>query len=500
MTTLQLPDGAFFRRAESLTVSHDLCAGTLELLAHRENGDTLSTPSFDDVALLGRLSEWRSAAELGAAPSVLERLTAQDALFFSTWRPRRNLTGAPLEALAGPIRLRSNVWVRPLIRREGRVDTVPFMGRRGMLQGAQPWGAQLSVFEFEKKTHDLKVGCCPRHAQLIRDLLPRLDGRVTAEELLAMEGVEPLLKLLNALGLLEQAVLPSTPPPGTHVTWLGHAAVLCSIDGTRLLVDPLFHPRSVPTRQGRQVPPDPRDLGPVDAVLITHGDNDHLNPQALCWLPRTTPVFIPRATERKPYQVDLDGMLRILGFSDVRPCAWWDRQQVGAATVVCTPFRGEDWGLTLPSCTWLLHHPQHTIYLSADSTLMEDVCTRIASEFSVDLALLGVCDNAETHLMPPGFGYGDFYSMWIPPPLRNQWVQLCAGPMDSARAAVLLKARHAFGYAAGGVDFMPVAFSDRGTHRELAQHLAGWGHPEVPVDLALGQPWHLPSTRERPPA
>jgi hypothetical protein len=230
----------------------------------------------------------------------------------------------------------------------------------------------------------------------------------------------------------------------------------------------------------------------VDAVLITHGDNDHFNAQALAWIPPATPILIPRTVEKKPYQVDLEGVLALLGFSNVRTMTWWETDPLGALQVTCTPFHGEDWGLTLPSCTWLLSGGGHTVYLSADSVFHEETCRRIAASHTVDLAFLGVTGNAETHLMPPGFGYGDFYALWIPPGKRNQWVELCAGPAESARAAVLLKARHAFGYAAGGAAFMPVAYSDRGTHAELADHLAKGGHAGVPVDLPLARPWKLP--------
>ena len=40
------------------------------------------------------------------------------------------------------------------------------------------------------------------------------------------------------------------------------------------------------------------------------------------------------------------------------------------------------------------------------------------------MALLGVTGAEESLVMPPGFGYGNFYAKWIPPERRNEWMSM----------------------------------------------------------------------------
>jgi hypothetical protein len=164
-------------------------------------------------------------------------------------------------------------------------------------------------------------------------------------------------------------------------------------------------------------------------------------------------------------------VLELLGFTDVREVDEWERLAFGDVTCVAAPFRGEDWGLDLPCRTWVVASPELTIYANADSTSDGAVLDRIAREHAVDVAFVGVTGAAESHAAPPGFGYGHFYTPWIAPELHDRWIQLCNGPREAADAARRVGARYAFGYAAGGAPFTDIAYSDRGTHAEMAEHL-----------------------------
>ena len=62
----------------------------------------------------------------------------------------------------------------------------------------------------------------------------------------------------------------------TAVTWLGHSTVLIETGGARLLTDPVLRPRVAHlTRRAAAV--DAGELGPLDAVLLSHVHRDHLD-------------------------------------------------------------------------------------------------------------------------------------------------------------------------------------------------------------------------------
>jgi L-ascorbate metabolism protein UlaG (beta-lactamase superfamily) len=483
---------ATFRRAEGLRIHGSACEGFAEfrVAAHREGGGTEAIVSRDEAALLCRLNRWQTASEARATLEVIEPLVDADFVFFAHGRPRRDLSGAAIPSSSdGPIALRRNVSFTPLVASEEDPEPrpIPFMPRRGELEGLALVGFEFAVNEMETETHSIALACCAQHGRLLRDLLPRLTGASRGADLVTDHAAKPFLEALTMLGLLESRTASiRARDDAAHVTWLCHAAVLIETGGRRVLVDPLEYPCSIPSRHA-MLPPDWRDIGVVDAILVTHGDNDHLNPRTLCRLARETPVYIPAPPSIEPYQVDMEALLTLLGFERVTSLREWDRFALGDVTVVATPFRGEDWGLTLASVTYVVASPTLTIYLDADSTSTPDAYDRLASEFAIDLACVGVTGASEAHVMPPGYGYGHFYAPWIPDERRNEWVQLCNGPEESAEVARRLKARFAFGYAAGGAPFAAQAYTDRGTHADLAAILARDADGPEPIDLPLGK-------------
>ena len=82
--------------------------------------------------------------------------------------------------------------------------------------------------------------------------------------------------------------------PGV-LTWLGHSTVLLELDGARMITDPLMRPRVAHLL--RQVA-DPGDPGRLDAILISHGHHDHLDPASLRRLDPDAPVVAPPAAAR----------------------------------------------------------------------------------------------------------------------------------------------------------------------------------------------------------
>src|SRR6476659_1249839 len=66
------------------------------------------------------------------------------------------------------------------------------------------------------------------------------------------------------------------------VTWIGHATVLLRLGDRWILTDPVFSPR-IEHVYAREVAPgiDPRELPPLDAILVSHSHVDHLDPRSL---------------------------------------------------------------------------------------------------------------------------------------------------------------------------------------------------------------------------
>ncbi len=87
------------------------------------------------------------------------------------------------------------------------------------------------------------------------------------------------------------------PASGLRITWLGHSSVLVEIDGTTLLVDPVFSRRASFVQwfgpERFYPPPLPlENLPRLDAVLLSHDHYDHLDAAAIPRLAERTPTFI----------------------------------------------------------------------------------------------------------------------------------------------------------------------------------------------------------------
>lgn len=89
---------------------------------------------------------------------------------------------------------------------------------------------------------------------------------------------------------------PVTPDARLAVVWIGHATALVQIDDKVILTDPVFT-STVGQVSRRLVAPgmDPKDLPPIDAVLISHMHYDHLSLASLEMIePRVRALMLPR--------------------------------------------------------------------------------------------------------------------------------------------------------------------------------------------------------------
>ncbi len=126
------------------------------------------------------------------------------------------------------------------------------------------------------------------------------------------------------------------PESGARVTWLGHATSLVEIDGTRLLIDPVWAERASPVSwfgpRRFFAPPLPLDdLPEIDAVLVSHDHYDHLDKIAVKQLAAGGHRFV----------VPTGVGAVLIGWGvhqhQVIEVAWWDRVEVGSVEITATP-------------------------------------------------------------------------------------------------------------------------------------------------------------------
>lgn len=86
-------------------------------------------------------------------------------------------------------------------------------------------------------------------------------------------------------------------PKHARLTFLGHSTVLIEVDDLRILTDPMLRDGLGPVR--RQVEAVlPELFADLDAIFISHGHHDHLDPPSLRRIPGRPTVIVPRGFGR----------------------------------------------------------------------------------------------------------------------------------------------------------------------------------------------------------
>ena len=192
------------------------------------------------------------------------------------------------------------------------------------------------------------------------------------------------------------APAPHRPDPATWsddgltAAWLGHATVLLNFLGTRILTDPALEQR-VGIGRGlaklgprRLVAPAlrPRELPPLDLLLLSHAHMDHTDLGTLAALPRDLPVLV------QPGNRDL-----VRRFRNVAELGWGESIEIGGVQVESIEVR--HWGARMVT-------DRHRGYggfllckegcgvLFAGDTAYTDSFGRLRSRGPIDLAILPI--------------------------------------------------------------------------------------------------------------
>jgi L-ascorbate metabolism protein UlaG (beta-lactamase superfamily) len=161
-----------------------------------------------------------------------------------------------------------------------------------------------------------------------------------------------------------------------RVTWVGHSTVLLELDGTRLLTDPLLRTRVAHLRRLRHV--DASDVGPLDAVLISHEHYDHLDVASLRKLDSSVTVVAPHGAEPALRRARRDRVTTIGVGEEV---------DFGGVSVRATPAEhAGGGGFRKGEAVGYMLRGSASVYFAGDTDLFDEM----AGLAPVDLALLPV--------------------------------------------------------------------------------------------------------------
>ena len=172
------------------------------------------------------------------------------------------------------------------------------------------------------------------------------------------------------------------------ITFINHATLLIQLDGVNILTDPIYS-RTVsfmfPRRQKPGIPFE--DLPPINYILVSHSDYDHLNLKTLRMLSRKGPSTIVN-----PRGLALHA--RKAGFEDIVELDTWESTERPDVKIICTPAKHHSkrtaWDRTGSACCgFVLQSKNHTVYFAGDTGYAE-FFAELGSRFSIDAALLPI--------------------------------------------------------------------------------------------------------------
>lgn len=135
-------------------------------------------------------------------------------------------------------------------------------------------------------------------------------------------------------------VEPVVPDPSTPgLRFAGHNLVVIGTEDTRVAIDPFLRP-AVPDETGYRALTW-RELGPIDAVLITHSHPDHFAPGSLLQIDPETTIIVPRIERETILSVDMASRLRQLGFRRIVELGWNQSHEIDGIRIDALPFLGE---------------------------------------------------------------------------------------------------------------------------------------------------------------
>ena len=321
------------------------------------------------------------------------------------------------------------------------------------------------VLHLRRGEHGIDFTVKPPEWPVVADLMEALAGGASPAGLAELFDAAPVARELHAelaaAGWLTPARAPLELPAGDSILFVGHNTALVASNSARVLVDPWMRPAHATDLPDYQ-PLQPADIGPVDAICITHSHGDHFHAGSLLPFGRHTPILVPAVERESLLSTNLAARLAELGFTNVVPTKWWETRTIGDVTLQALPFYGEQPsdaepvydGLWNEGNTWVIRTPSLSAAFFADTGRdvrgsMRDVCRRARKQGPVDVLFTGI---RGFRTWPLFFGFTTLDAFWVNVPLDRMAApqQLMSGPADALDLGDLLGAAHVVPYADGG--------------------------------------------------
>ena len=247
------------------------------------------------------------------------------------------------------------------------------------------------------RRHPTSIGFAERSRELDHEHRKRLRGALPMT--LSMRYLSLAFERLRRGTVPVHAPPTPRPPDGTvSVTFVGHATVMITTPGNRILVDPFLESSLFGVRRAKAAGIADADLADVDLVLVTHAHRDHLSRASLTQLPGTAPVIVPPRCERLVRRVGL------LTVEALEPGRSYRANDVEVTAVPVRHSGSRGFGAPRGACGYVVRTPRHVVYVAGDTGYFSGFI-EIGRRFRPDIALLPIAGYEpasfrEEHMSP----------------------------------------------------------------------------------------------------